>query len=199
MIAHPQFPLMTASEYLEWEAQQPIKYEYINGEVYAMTGGTLFHNEIALNLVTALKIHLRGKNCRVFMADAKLGISEKGPFHYPDIMVSCDPRDKNARQVIYHPCLIVEVLSPSTEAYDRGQKFKNYRCLDSLQEYILISSNQINVECYRLNERRKWELTTYSIEAMPIEESEPIILNSIDLQLPISLIYENIDLEKSEV
>ncbi|WP_009632328.1 Uma2 family endonuclease [Synechocystis sp. PCC 7509] len=83
---HPQ--LMTPSEYLAWEELQPPKYEYINGEVFAMTGGILPHNSIAINLTSALKNHLRGSGCKVFMADAKVGISQNGPFHYPDVMVT---------------------------------------------------------------------------------------------------------------
>ena len=94
MIAQPQHQQLTPQEYLEWEEQQPIKYEYINGEVFAMTGGTLPHNSIAVNLTSALKNHLRGKGCKVFMADAKVGVSLQGPFHYPDVMVSCDLKQR---------------------------------------------------------------------------------------------------------
>ncbi|NES00053.1 MAG: Uma2 family endonuclease, partial [Symploca sp. SIO1B1] len=100
MIAQSKLPVMTPTEYLKWEENQPIKHEYINGRVYAMTGGTIPHNDVALNLASALKNHLRGKGCKVQMADSKVGISEKGPFHYPDVMVSCDQRDRQARQVI---------------------------------------------------------------------------------------------------
>lgn len=110
MIALPQS--MSPEEYLAWEVQQPIRYEYINGQIFAMTGGTLPHNSIALNLAAMLKTHLRGKGCKVFIADAKVGVSQQGPFYYPDVMVTCDSRDQTARQVIYHPCLIVEVLFP---------------------------------------------------------------------------------------
>ncbi|WP_420485329.1 Uma2 family endonuclease [Iningainema tapete] len=93
-----------------------------------------------------------------------MGVSLQGPFHYPDVMVSCDPRDQRARKVIYHPCLIVEVLSPSTEAFDLGKKFRHYRRIDTLKEYVLIEADKMNVECYRLNENGKWELTSYSVE-----------------------------------
>ena len=128
MVAVPKPDQMTPQEYLDWEEKQPIKYEYMNGRVFAMTGGTLPHNDIALNLATALKIHLRGKGCKVSMADAKLGVSEKGSFHYPDVMVTCDERDRRATKVIYNPCLVVEVLSPGTEAFDRG-KVEQASCL----------------------------------------------------------------------
>ena len=104
MIATPR-QHMTPQDYLEWEERQDIKYEYVNGEVFAMTGGTIPHNDIAVNLTTALKNHLRGKGCKVSMADAKLGVIE-GPFHYPDVMVTCDERDRQAIKLIQYPCII---------------------------------------------------------------------------------------------
>lgn len=134
MIAEPNNGLMSPETYLEWEAQQPLKYEYIQGQAYAMTGGTLPHNDIAVNLTAALKPFLRGKGCKVRMADAKVGITEQGPYFYPDIVVSCDQRDRKALKVIRYPQLIVEVLSPGTEGFDRGDKFKFYRRIQTLQE-----------------------------------------------------------------
>ena len=193
MIAQLQPQFMTPQEYLEWEEQQPIKYEYINGEVFAMTGGTIPHNDVAINLTSALKNHLRGKGCKVQMADAKVGVSQNGPFHYPDVMVSCDPRDKKSRKVIYHPCLIVEVLSPGTEGFDRGQKFRNYRQIESLKEYVLIEADRLNVECYRINEKGKWELTAYSLEATTANDAElEVDFTSVDFRCPISLLYEDV-------
>lgn len=191
MVATPQPKYMTPQEYLDWEEQQPIKYEYINGEVYAMTGGTLAHNSIALNLASNLKTHVRGKGCKVFMADAKLGVSENGPFHYPDVMVTCDERDRNAKKVIYHPSIIVEVLSPSTESFDRGKKFQQYRRISTLREYVLISAEQLTVEVFRLNDRGIWELYTYT-------EGEEIYLNSVDFRCAIELLYEDVVLETEE-
>ncbi|MFY7803360.1 MAG: Uma2 family endonuclease [Limnoraphis robusta] len=193
MIAHSQSQFMTATEYLEWEEKQPTKYEYIEGKVWAMTGGSLPHNSIALNLASALKSHLRGKGCKVFMADAKVGVSSNGPFHYPDIMVTCDSRDQTARQVIYYPCLIVEVLSPSTEGFDRGKKFRHYRQIETLKEYVLVDTEKMNIECYRLNEQNKWELTSYSLEELAINQTElEIHLTSVNFNSPISLIYEDV-------
>ncbi|MEG4507167.1 Uma2 family endonuclease [Microcoleus sp. F6_B4] len=193
MIAQAKFQFMSPQEYLEWEEQQLIKYEYMNGEVFAMTGGILPHNSIALNLASGLKNHLRGKGCKVFMADAKVGVSENGPFHYPDVMVSCDSRDRTARQVIYHPCLIVEVLSPGTEGFDRGKKFKHYRQIETLKEYVLIEADRMNVECYRINEKGKWELTAYSLETTTANDTElEVDFTSVDFHCPISLLYEDV-------
>lgn len=193
MIAQLQIQPMTPQEYLEWEEKQPLKYEYINGKVYAMTGGTLSHNSIALNLASALKNHLRGKGCKVFMADAKVGVSDNGPFHYPDVMVTCDSRDRTARQIVYHPCLIIEVLSPGTAHFDQGKKFRNYRRFDTLKEYVLIESETMNVDCYRLNEKGKWELTTYSLEEPTVNQTDlQVHFTSVDFYSPISSIYEDV-------
>ncbi|NEP01883.1 MAG: Uma2 family endonuclease [Symploca sp. SIO2E9] len=194
MIATPQLPPMTPQEYLEWEEKQPIKYEYINGEVFAMTGGTLPHNSIALNLASALKTHLRGKSCKVFMADAKLGVSEAGPYHYPDVMVTCDKRDQTARQAIYYPCLIVEVLSPSTEGYDRGKKFRHYRRIKTLKEYVLIDSETMSLECYRLNEQSQWEFAAYLLDESTTPETEiEIHLTSVDFRFLLHQLYEDVE------
>lgn len=191
MVAVPARQYFTPQEYLDWEAQQSIKYEYIDGEAFAMTRGTIPHNDLAVNLTTALKNHLRGKGCKVSMADAKVGVSESGPFHYPDVMVTCDERDRRAIRVIYYPCLIVEVLSPSTEAKDRGKKFQNYLFISTLKEYILISSEQKVIECFRLNEKGVWELYTYS-------EGDEFELKSLDFRCPIELAYEDVILEAVE-
>ena len=194
MIANSEFRYMTPQEYLEWEEQQPLKYEYVNGEAFAMTGGTIPHTAIALNLASALKNHMRGKGCIVLMADAKVMISENGPFHYPDVVVSCDERDRRAIQFIQYPCLIVEVLSPGTEGYDRGKKFTHYRRINTLKEYVLINAQEISVECYRLNAQNKWELTHYQIDETTPEGTEPeVYLTSVDFRCPISLLYENVE------
>jgi Uma2 family endonuclease len=188
MIAEPNFKYMTPQEYLEWEATQEIKHEYIDGEVFAMTGGTIPHNLIGGNLYTLLKSHLRGKGCRIFFADVKVQISEVGSYHYPDVMVSCDERDRNAIQLIQYPCLIVEVLSSSTEAYDRGEKFRRYRQLPTLQEYVLVDATQMSVDRFsRLSERR-WELQTYG-------EGEVLELSSITWKGAIKLLYEDVPFE----
>ncbi len=187
MIASPDKHYMSPAEYLEWEPQQDLKYEYVNGEAYAMAGGTIPHNAIAINLIAALRNQVRGSACRVLASDAKVGITEQGPFFYPDVLVTCDQRDRRAIQFVQFPCLIVEVLSQTTEAYDRGAKFSQYRRLESLREYVLISSDQISVEIFRLNERGKWELTPYAI-------NDTIQFTSIDFEFSIDLLYEEVEL-----
>jgi Uma2 family endonuclease len=193
MIAIPDKPYMTPDEYLAWEEKQELRYEYVDGvvyarnEVYGMTGGTLPHNDIALNLYSVLRSPMRTKGCRVNVADVKVQTSENGAFFYPDLLVSCHLQDKTALKFVRHPCLIVEVLSPSTESYDRGAKFAQYRRLESLREYMLISSDSVNVEIFRLNDRHKWEFTPYAA-------GETVQLTSIDFECAIELLYEDVEL-----
>ncbi|MGK7884892.1 MAG: Uma2 family endonuclease [Crocosphaera sp.] len=185
MVAVKEHFYMTPEEYLEWEEKQPLKYEYMDGEVYAMTGGTIPHNTIALNLASTLKNHLRNKGCKIQINDVKVQVSEQGPYHYPDVVVSCDERDKKAFKFLQYPCLIIEVLSPSTEAFDRGKKFRNYRQIETLKEYVLVSADQKLVECFRINDKGVWELYSFS-------ENEKLKLESLDFNCPVELIYEDV-------
>ncbi|HEY9658749.1 MAG TPA: Uma2 family endonuclease [Allocoleopsis sp.] len=194
MIANPNPPKLTPQDYLAWEAEQPLRYEYLNGVAVAMTGGTIPHNQVAVNLAALLKNHLRGKGCKVLTSDAKVAVSEQGPFHYADVSVTCDPRDRAARQYISYPCLVAEVLSPSTEAIDRGEKFRQYRRIETLQEYLLIDPDRLSVECYRLNERGNWELIHAFAETVEASRTCEVELTSVGLQVPLSLLYEDVEL-----
>jgi Uma2 family endonuclease len=185
MITVPNNPKLSPDEYFEWEAKQEIRYEYINGEVFAMAGGTIDHSTISANLIALLRPHVRGRNCRVLGSDAKVGLSENGEFFYPDLLVTCDDRDLNSTKAIFYPTLIIEVLSPSTEAYNRGGKFACYRRLASLSEYVLVSSESVGVEAFRLNKRGKWELTPYV-------EGDLVQLASIDFECEMATIYEDV-------
>jgi Uma2 family endonuclease len=133
-----------------------------------------------------LRPHLRGKNCRVLGSDAKVGISPSGEFFYPDLLVTCDDRDRKSAKAVFYPKLIIEVLSPSTEAYNRGGKFARYRQLSSLSEYVLVGSESIGVEAFRLNDRGKWELTPYG-------EGDLVQFASIDFECAIAAIYEDVE------
>ncbi|NEQ41942.1 MAG: Uma2 family endonuclease [Okeania sp. SIO3I5] len=188
-------PHLTPQEYLEWEVQQPLRYEYFNGEVLAMAGGTLPHADIALNLASLLREPLRGR-CKVRNSDAKVGITDEGPFTYPDLSISCDERDRTAREFIRYPCVIIEVLSPSTEAYDsssetlreRGGKFAMYRRLSTIQEYVLVSSETKTVEIFRRDAVGEWRFIPYS-------EGDTIELMSLGIALSLNAIYEDVVLE----
>ncbi|KOP23853.1 hypothetical protein AMR41_23715 [Hapalosiphon sp. MRB220] len=186
MVAITQQPQkMTVEEYLEWEPQQDIRYEYVNGKVFAMTGGTIPHNDIALNFYTALRPHLRSRGCRVNVSDVKVQLSLRDQYYYPDIVVSCDPIDLNARKFIQFPKLIAEVLSPATSPKDRGEKFTDYLKIPTLQEYILIDSEKISVERYSRGEGRMWLYYPYTA-------GDIITLSSIEFEFPIELLYEDV-------
>ena len=194
MVAHlDRSPDISPEDYLAWEEQQAFRHEYVNGVIYAMTGGTLPHNSIALSLASLIKRHLRGKGCRVFMNDVKVQVSRKGPYFYPDIVVTCDDRDLKSKDLISHPVLIIEVLSPSTATYDRGKKFRHYMKLNSLQEYVLISADTLGIECYRINENQRWELESY----FPEDASEPMTIDfpCIEFSCAIDEIYEDVELD----
>lgn len=184
MIAISSPHRMTVEAYLEWEPRQELRYEFVDGEVLAMTGGTLSHNDIAINLLTALRPQVRNNGCRINIADAKVSVSPTR-YRYPDLVVSCDERDKVALDAIRHPKLVIEVLSAGTEVQDRGDKFKEFRSLASLEEYVLISSTEISVEIYRRGEGRMWLYTAY-------QDGELIKLESVDFEFSIGLLYEGI-------
>ena len=188
--ASQKLPRMTVEEYLEWESQQEVRHEYVNGDLFAMTGGTIPHNDISLNLYTAVRPHLRSRGCRINVSDVKVQVSPSSPYYYPDLVVSCDPRDLNARKFIQSPQLIVEVLSPGTEARDRGEKFTNYQKMPSLQEYVLIDSEKMAVECYRRGEGRLWLYYPYTV-------GDAIALQSLDLEIAIEALYEGVSFENS--
>lgn len=152
MIAFSDASRMTAEEYLEWEALQDVRYELIDGIAVAMTGGTIAHNDIALNFNDKLRPILRPKGCRVNGFDVKVTLEATGNYFYPDLVVSCDDRDLEATQEIRFPRLLIEVLSPKTEAKDRGIKWQHYRQIPTLQEYVLVSCDRILVECFRRRE-----------------------------------------------
>jgi Uma2 family endonuclease len=180
-------PRFTLEEYFAWEEQQLEKHEYIGGEVYAMTGGSVNHSQIAVKFVSMLDNHLRGSGCKTLNSDCRVNILDSNDFTYPDVSVTCDDRDKNATKYITYPCLLVEVLSPSTEAYDRGGKFRMYRQNPVLQDYVLVSSEKIEIDLYRKTESGSWEIINY-------QAGDTIELNSINLTFPIERIYEGINL-----
>ncbi len=191
MVAQPQYTL-TPAEYLDWETQQTLRYEYVEGQIVAMTGGTIPHNQIAVNLVALLRPYLRGQDCKVLSSDAKVAISDDGPFFYPDVTVTCDQRDRTARHYIRFPCLVVEVLSASTEASDRGHKFRRYRQIETLQEYVLIDPDRPMVECYRRNERDNWELVNTISEVAGAAAEGNLVLDSIGLEITLPQVYEDV-------
>ncbi|MBP0015984.1 MAG: Uma2 family endonuclease [Cyanobacteria bacterium SBLK] len=191
MIALKEKYLLTPEEYLKLEESSPSKHEYIDGEIFAMAGTTDSHNTIALNLALLIRNHLRGNSCRVYFADLKIRIEAKNRFYYPDLLVTCDPRDRETPTYKRFPKLIIEVLSDSTEAKDRGDKFHDYQTLDSLEEYILVNSKRQQIEIFRRQEINNWQFTTYH------SENPRFALSSIDLEIAIASIYEDVEFENT--
>ncbi|VEP12756.1 conserved hypothetical protein [Hyella patelloides LEGE 07179] len=187
MIASPQDSYLNAEEYIQMEENSPIKHEYINGKIYAMAGATDTHVTIALNVAVLLRNHLRGSGCRVYISDMKARIESKNCFYYPDVMVSCAGKDRENTTYKQFPCLIIEVLSDSTEAFDRGDKFVDYQSLEMLQEYILINSNKARIECLRRTEENLRTIQFYT------QENKQFQLNSIDFTGSIDDLYEDVD------
>jgi Uma2 family endonuclease len=183
----------TAEAYLQQERNATHKSEYYKGEIFAMAGASLIHNEIVGNIIFALKDALRKqkKSCRVFPSDLRLHIPANTLYTYPDVTVICgEPEftDDNF-DIITNPTLLVEVLSESTQRYDRGEKFKLYRDIISLQTYVLVSSESYLVEVFTKKLKNLWELRIYQ------NLDEVIALESLEISVPMSEIYLNVSFE----
>jgi Uma2 family endonuclease len=185
MVATKELVKLSWQEYLEAEKTSLVKHEYIQGEVYEMAGASDSHITIALNIALLLKNFLRGSGCRVYISDMKARIESLNIFYYPDIIVTCEPKDEEFTYYKKYPKLIIEVLSDSTESFDRGDKFADYRQIETLEEYVLISQSKKRVECFRKNEENLWVLHTY-------QENEQLTLTSINFSCEINDLYEDV-------
>lgn len=177
----------TPEEYLASERKATVKSEYLNGQIMAMSGTSLAHTRIIADVVTELNIQLRGRDCEVVSNDMHVKTGAKGAYFYPDVVVFCgDPKfEDNVFDTLLNPTLVVEVLSPSTEVFDRGEKFAQYQELVSLREYILVSQDRIRVEQYRLM-KMQWVAT----EFRRYEDVLPLI--SIGCELSLRDIYRRV-------
>ena len=189
MVASPQQDYITPEEYLQLEQESDVKHEYIDGYAYAMAGANDGHVTVSGNLFALLRSHVRGSGCRVFISDMKTRVEKSNRYYYPDVMVTCDERDRENTTEKKFPCLIVEVLSDSTEAFDRGDKFADYQLLETLQEYVLINVKRQRVECFRRNSEGFWVLQSYTSEQKYFE------LKSIKFQGDMSALYEDVVFE----
>lgn len=184
MAAEPWPRQVSIEEYFELEKQNPdICYEYLDGDVYMMSGGSFNHDTIKSNIQGILWNLLRGKHCRVYSSDMKTKVAETRYFH-PDVVITCDPRDQGTGDLLKSPRAIFEVLSPSTELKDRIWKLQNYLALPTMEEYILVSSHTCKMEMYR-KEQGKW---VYYILG-PTDEIE---LTCMGLHFPVAEAYERI-------
>jgi Uma2 family endonuclease len=154
-------PLLSPEEYLAWEEKAEVRHEYIDGEVFAMAGSSDDHATIVGNVFVVLSPFARGRGCRIYPQDVKAQIHDQSRYYYPDLLVTCDPRDREDKYVKRHYKLIVEVLSESTEAFDRGKKFEDYRRSESLEEYLLVAQDRLAVDVFRRNGLGKWEFEGY--------------------------------------
>ena len=181
-------PHLTPEEYFTWEEQQLEKHELIDGQVYAMTGGSVNHSRIAIRFATMVDTHLDASSCITGNSDLRVNIVGTNNYTYPDISVTCDDRDKTTTQYITYPCLIIEVLSKTTEAYDRGGKFRMYQNNPVLKDYLLVSSTAMEIDLYHKNDAGQWMIINYG-------EGDTIELKSINLSFPIEQIYRGLNLE----
>ena len=177
---------MTAAEFLAWDKSQAFKHEFVRGEVFLMTGGADRNYTVALNIAIALREHLRGTPCRVYGSDVKLRVEAADCFYYPDLMVTCSPADLADRLIKREPVLVVEVLSPSTEAFDRGDKFADYRQLASLAEYLLVDIDRQRCDLYRKGADGLWVLR-------PSAPAENVQLASVNLTLTAEALWADLE------
>jgi Uma2 family endonuclease len=185
MTFHALISTIGIEAYLAGEEAGKVRHEYVSGQLFAMVGASRAHNVITLNIAACLHAQLRGTPCRVFMADMKVRAKNADAFYYPDVVVSCEPPNDKALY-LESPKLIVEVLSPATESIDRREKRLAYQHLQSLEEYVMTAQDTRRVEVYRPSLAGIWEVDTY-------ESTETAMLRSLNLRLPLDLIYEGIE------
>lgn len=181
-------PKLSLDAFVEWENAQPERHFFFRGEVFAMVGVRQAHAHGAGNIFAAFKSALRGTPCRTFIADVKLRIEAADALFYPDVMVSCDARDRATPLYLSHPKLIVEVLSESTAAFDRGAKFAACRLIDTLEEYVLVDLDARRVEAFRRNAEGRWELYEFL-------KDDAVEFASIGVTLDAATLYENVEPE----
>lgn len=186
-------PPVSIADYLKAEEAAEVKSEYHDGEVLMMAGGTYKHSRISFNLGLSIGSRLRGHPCQASESNTRIAIASRNRYVYPDLTVICgqpqfDPNDRN-QSTVTNPTLVAEVLSPSTELYDRGQKFDLYRDLPSLQEYVLISTTSPLVETFLRQPDGNWLLSYAKGPEAKIR------LTSLNIELPLAEIYEQIDFE----
>jgi Uma2 family endonuclease len=180
----------TPEEYLALERQAQCKSEYYAGEIFAMAGASRWHNLIVTNVLRELSLQLKGRPCTTYPSDMRVKVSPTGLYTYPDVTVVCGEAqfEDNQQDTLLNPTLIVEVLSESTEAYDRGGKFAHYRKLTSLMEYVLITQTKPHIEHYVRQPDNRWLLS--EVDSLP----DAIHLPSIDCHLALAEVYDKVDI-----
>ena len=183
---------MTAEEFLAWDETQTLRHEFMRGEIFAMAGGEDRNNTAAGNLYMALRQHLRGSACRVYASDVKLRIDAADCYFYPDVMVTCSAADLEDRLIKREPVLVVEVLSASTAAFDRGEKFAAYRQAPKLTEVLLVDVQRRRCDLYREGADGLWVLH-------PSEPGAGVRLASVELDVSGADLWADIEPDASRV
>ena len=180
---------LTPTEYLEFERKSEEKHEFFNGEIFAMSGAKRNHNVIAWNIGSELHRRLKGRKCEAYPADMRVFVPQTGLYTYPDLVVVCgEPQfQDDVFDTLLNPILLIEVLSDSTESYDRGKKFQHYRSIESLQEYILVSQNEARIEKYVKHGDGFWLLS----EAVGLDSE--IEFSAIECRIPLREVYDKVD------
>ena len=188
-MALPQYPIIDPEDYLTLDRNSKEKrYEYFDGELRMLAGGSTYQSRIIANLTIAIGRSLGNNSCNIYNSDIRLQLSESR-YVYADIAVSCDQRDQGLDDMIRYPCLIVEVPSPTTEATDRGKKFIHYQECPVVQEYVMADSQSIRIDVYH-REEDGWKLHTYG-------PGNIVMLDSLDIQFPIDMIYQGMQLTEN--
>lgn len=182
---------LSATDYLVGERRSEIRHEYIGGHIYAVARASEEHNVIAGNIFTALHASLRGRPCRVFMADMKVALDIAGEeiFYYPDVMVACDPLDRD-RYAKRFPKVLIEVLSPETERTDRREKLFSYTQIESMEEYVLVAQERPEVEIFRRANQWRPEILQ--------KAEDSLRLASLDFQMPLGAVYDGVSVNIGE-
>lgn len=188
-MAEPAIKYVTAAEYLEMERTAVDKHEYYQGEIFTMPGATVKHNTIQMNFTGEIRTFLKGKPCKVFGSDLRVHIPSKDLYTYPDAVIVCGNLELLDEELdtLLNPLVIVEVLSKSTQSYDRGDKFMLYRAIPSLKEYIMINSESVGVEHYTKQDNGTWILKELK------NLSDPLRIQSIDFSLSLSELYAGVE------
>ena len=187
-------PRLTQERYLAIERAAEFRSEFFRGEMFAMVGASRKHNLIASNVSRRISEQFDGRLCEVYQSDMRVKVNKTGLYTYPGVVAACDqPRfEDNQVDTLLNPRVIVEVLSPSTELWDRGKKFEHYRAIESLREYVLIAQDHVLVERFAINADGQWALRDYRTL------DDTLMLDSISCQIRLSEIYARISFDQTE-
>jgi Uma2 family endonuclease len=188
-------PEFSPDEYLALEREASTKSEYLNGGIYAMTGGTPQHARIAASVIASMVVQLKGKPCSVYSSDLRIASANSQLITYPDVSIVCGaPQFRDARNdVVTNPVVLIEVLSDSTEAYDRGKKFNYYRTIESLRDYILVSQKEPLIDLYSREPNGSWQIQSIA----GLDSDAQVIIPSVNCQFLLSDVYDGVEFEAS--